>query len=220
METPLVTDTCAYGIYPDLPVIESASKGPEKHVFSWNLDAKLVMTSFRKLEAGQPVCLVEQKPEGAPREPAPANDMITFRCTNEICPNYFPLKENTKEKIISCPLDDCGIKTNIWERLKLIQKLKKDFASAKEEFKKNDVSMAKDILKLTIDEWDRIILRPYREVDQLQALLVKCLMCEIADQERSVVEGNQFGMMISKKHKIDVMPKDEPKEMEGMTSKM
>ena len=74
----------------------------------------------------------------------------------------FPLKENTKEKIISCPLDDCGIKTNIWERLKLIQKLKKDFASAKEEFKKNDVSMAKDILKLTIDEWDRIILRPYR----------------------------------------------------------
>merc|ERR1712110_233342 len=157
------------------------------------------MTSFRRLEAGQPVCLVEQKPEGAPRE-APANDMITFRCANEICPNYFPLKENTKEKIISCPLDDCGIKTNIWERLKLIQRLKKDFQSAKEEFKKNDVSMAKDIIKLTIDEWDRIILRPYREVDQLQALLVKCLMCEIADQERSVVEGNQFGMMISKKH--------------------
>ena len=45
-------------------------------------------------------------------------------------------------------------------------------------------------------------------------------MCEIADQERSVVEGNQFGMMISKKHKIDIMPKDEPEGMEGMTSKM
>ena len=51
-------------------------------------------------------------------------------------------------------------------------------------------------------------------------MLVKCLMSEIADQERSVVEGNQFGMMISKKHKIDVMPKDEPEGMEGMTSKM
>ena len=60
----------------------------------------------------------------------------------------------------------------------------------------------------------------FREVDQLQSLLVKCLQCEIADQERSVVEGNQFGMMISKKHKIDVMPTDVPKEMEGMTSKM
>ncbi len=114
METPLETDSCAFGIYPDLPAIESASKGqkdevtiqikidntvsflgPERHVFSWNLDAKLVMTSFRRLEAGQPVCLVEQKPEGAPRE-APANDMITFRCANEICPNYFPLKVRIK----------------------------------------------------------------------------------------------------------------------------
>ena len=69
-------------------------------MFSWNLDAKLVMTSFRKLEAGQPVCLVEQKPEGAPREPAPANDMITFRCANEICPNYFPLKVRIKLNLL------------------------------------------------------------------------------------------------------------------------
>ena len=131
---------------------------------------------FMKVEAGNPVCLVEEQPKD-PKPKNQANDMITFRsvlpltiyhsyfdtrCANELCSVSFPLKENTKEKIISCPLDDCGIKTNIWERLKLIQKLKKDFASAKEEFKKNDVSMAKDIIKLTIDEWDRIILRPYR----------------------------------------------------------
>merc|ERR1712117_669207 len=207
------------GIYPDLYEIESAGSGVEKHVINWFIDKRMVISSFRRIEKGQAVCLVEQPPTGGPQKAA-ANDMITFRCANELCSCSFPLKENTKEKIISCPLDDCGIKTNIWERLKLIQKLKKDFASAKEEFKKNDVSMAKDILKLTIDEWDRIILRPYREVDQLQTLLVKCLQCEIADQERSVVEGNQFGMMISKKHKIDVMPTDVPKEMEGMTSKM
>ena len=131
-----------------------------------------------QVEAGSPVCLVEEQPKD-PKPKNQANDMITFRsvstyclfqvgscfdtrCANELCTVSFPLKENTKEKIISCPLDDCGIKTNIWERLKLIQKLKKDFASAKDEFKKNDVSLAKDIIKLTIDEWDRIILRPYR----------------------------------------------------------
>ena len=68
-------------------------------MFSWNLDAKLVMTSFRRLEAGQPVCLVEQRPEGATRE-APANDMITFRCANEICPNYFPLKVRIKLNLL------------------------------------------------------------------------------------------------------------------------
>ena len=82
-----------------------------------------------------------------------------FRCGNELCTNSFPLKENTKEKIISCPLEDCGLKTNIWERLRLIQKLKKDFASAKEELERNEVTLARDILKDTIEEWDRIIIR-------------------------------------------------------------
>merc|ERR1711994_1046778 len=187
----VVIHVSGFGIYPDIYELEQAATGPERSVIKWFLDKKMVITAFRKVEAGNQVCLVEEQPKEL-KPKAQANDMITFRCANELCNVSFPLKENTKEKIISCPLDDCGIKTNIWERLKVIQKLKK-----------NDVSMAKDILKLTIDEWDRIILRPYREVDQLQSLLVKCLQCEIADQERSVVEGNQFGMMISKKHKID-----------------
>ena len=132
------------------------------------------MTSFRKLEAGSKVCVWEQKTEKSQGKPQ-ATDMITFRCANELCPNYFPLKENTKEKIIACPLDDCGLKTNIWERLKLIQRLKKDFTAAKEEFEGGEVGVCKDILKGTIDEWDRIIVRPYREVEQLQSLYLKCL---------------------------------------------
>lgn len=31
METALVTDVCAFGIYPDLPAIEAASKGQNKY---------------------------------------------------------------------------------------------------------------------------------------------------------------------------------------------
>merc|ERR1712203_649683 len=140
---------------------EQAATGPERSVIKWFLDKKMVITAFRKVEAGNQVCLVEEQP----KEPKPknqANDMITFRCANELCTVSFPLKENTKEKIISCPLDDCGLKTNIWERLKLIQKLKKDFASAKLEFENSEVGVCRDILKGTIEEWDRIILRPYR----------------------------------------------------------
>jgi len=182
--------------------------GPEKHVIYWFLDKKIVINSFRRLEKGQSVCFVEQPPPVG-QQKAPANDMITFRCANELCTCSFPLKENTKEKIISCPLDDCGIKTNIWERLKLIQRLKKDFAAAKEEFLKSDVSLCKDILKPTIDEWDRIIVRPYKEVEQLQSLYVKSLICELADNERMCIEGNQFGHLQTKKHKINVMPTDE-----------
>jgi len=202
------TDICGYGIYPDLAEIETAGTGAEKHAITWFVDKKMVFSSFRKLDKGQAVCLFEQ-PASSTQQKATANDMITFRCANEICTCSFPLKENTKEKIISCPLDDCGIKTNIWERLKLIQRLKKDFAAAKEEFAKSDVSLCKDILKPTIDEWDRIIVRPYKEVEQLQNLYVKSLICEIADNERQFIEGNQFGHLISKKHKVNVMPEDE-----------
>lgn len=211
MDEKVKTDVCGYGIYPDLYEIESAGSGPEKHVINWFLDKKMLISSFRKLEKGQSVCLVETPPTGG-QQKATANDMITFRCANELCTCSFPLKENTKEKIISCPLDDCGIKTNIWERLKLIQRLKKDFAAAKEEFLKSDVSLCKDILKPTIDEWDRIIVRPYKEVEQLQNLYVKSLVCELADNERMCIEGNQFGHLVSKRHKINVMPEDEDPE--------
>ncbi len=95
--------------------------------------------------------------------------------------------------------------------------------------------MAKDILKATLDEWDRIVVRPYREIEQLQvnitcfvfilhfishfsfqALYLKCLICEVADSEREFVEGNMMGYIQNKK-KPDVYPKDE--EANGMTTK-
>eukprot|EP00092_Neocalanus_flemingeri_P004085 GFUD01004397.1.p1 GENE.GFUD01004397.1~~GFUD01004397.1.p1 ORF type:complete len:687 (+),score=157.59 GFUD01004397.1:181-2241(+) len=209
-------DICGFGIYPDLYEVETAGTGPERHVIHWFLDKKLLISSFRRVEKGQSVCIVEQPPVGGPQK-APANDMITFRCANELCTCSFPLKENTKEKIITCPLDDCGIKTNIWERLKLIQRLKKDFAAAKEEFLRSDVTICKDILKGTIDEWDRIIVRPYKEIEQLQNLYVRSLKCEIGDNERQCIEGNQFGHLISKKHKINVMPTDEDPDNQIVT---
>ena len=72
--------------------------GPEKHVFTWNLDKKLVMTSFRKVEAGQPLYLLDSQPAASLHTgQAQATDMITFRCANEICPNYFPLKVDNED---------------------------------------------------------------------------------------------------------------------------
>ena len=95
---------------------------------------------------------------------------------------------------------------------------------------KGNVSLAMDIIVP-----DRIIVRPYRgeldllsvcicicicrEVDQFQAILVKCLECQIADRDQDVVEGNQFGKLVIVKHQLDVYLKDDP-ELEGMTSKI
>lgn len=207
----VVRDTCGFGIYPDLSQIEEAGTGDKSHVISWFVDKKMVFSSFRKLEKGSKVVFFSNPPKDQPVNNKP-NDMITFRCANELCNNYFPLKENTKEKIISCPIDECGLKTNIWERLKLIQRLKKDFASAKEEFSRNEVVLAKDILRDTIDEWDRIIIRPYREVTQAESLYVKCLLCMIGDQERKLVEGNQMGRIQNNKKPVNVMEENKSEE--------
>jgi len=205
VEDEVSRDACGYGIYPDLHQILQAGTGEKSHVINWFVEKKMVFASFRKLEKGTP--LVFFADPGLKSEVVnKPNDMITFRCANELCANYFPLKENTKEKIISCPIDECGIKTNIWERLKLIQRLKKDFASAREEFLRNELTLAKDILRDTIDEWDRIIIRPYREVTQAEALYVKCLLCILGDQERSLVEGNQMGRIANTKKPTNIMP--------------
>ena len=47
---------------------------------------------------------------------------IIFRCSNyPLCTEGFPLRENTKEKLIQCPKEDCGKSTNIYLKLKRIQ---------------------------------------------------------------------------------------------------
>lgn len=45
---------------------------------TWFLDKKLVMTSFRKVETGGTLCLVED-PGLKDKPKTQANDMITFR---------------------------------------------------------------------------------------------------------------------------------------------
>jgi len=209
LDTDIGVSVCGYGIYPDLHSLERIATGKKSDVIRWFVDKKMVLSSYKKIEAGGEVILFSQstspqKQESTTTPPSPTN-MITFRCANELCQNSFPLKENTKEKIISCPLEECGLKTNIWERLKLIQRLKKDFASAKEEFSRDEVELARDIIRDTIQEWDRIIVRPYREVTQLENLYIKALQCVIGDAERLMVEGNQMGNIINNKRN-NVMP--------------
>jgi len=219
---------CGYGIYPDLPGLEAVSTGAKSDVIRWFVDKKMVLSAYKQIESGGRVVLFAEEGGAEPSgEPTP-NNMITFRCANELCSNSFPLKENTKEKIIACPLEECGLKTNIWERLKLIQRLKKDTASAKEEFSRDGeefgrdgVEMARDIIKDTIEEWDRILIRPYREVTQLENMYIKALQCVIGDTERRMVEGNQMGHIINYKKKASIYPtKEEEEELKSAIVKI
>ena len=61
---------------------------------------------------------------------------IIFKCSNTNCGISFPLNEKTNEKIIKCPLDTCGIETNIWKKLKRIVELKRGHENAREQLGK------------------------------------------------------------------------------------
>ena len=61
---------------------------------------------------------------------------IIFKCSNTNCGISFPLPEKTNEKIIKCPLDTCGIETNIWKKLKRIVELKRGHENAREQLGK------------------------------------------------------------------------------------
>lgn len=219
LEADVQTDFCGYGIYPQLFKIKKYGSGEKSHVIQWFSTKKMVFTSYRKIEKDSPVILFtdEKKLSEAKAKPS---DLITFRCGNDLCQNYFPLKENTKEKVVTCPLDECGLKTNIWDRLRQIQKLKKDFVSGKEQLDKGDVGLARDIFKDVIEEWDRMILRPYRELMSVEDAYVKTLICERGDRERLLFEGNQMGKIVNTKKPVNVMEPNPEENEEKTISKM
>ncbi len=52
----------------------------------------------------------------------PDDGWINFRCASyPACKVAFPLKENTKEKLIQCPMEGCEKSTNVYLKLKRIQ---------------------------------------------------------------------------------------------------
>jgi len=214
-----VTDNCAFGIYPELMEFNAAGEGEECQVLTWFLDAKMLRSSFRNIAKGEKVCFVKKTlPDASPKKKL-EDDMIIFRCGNEICKCSFPLKENTKTKLVNCPLEDCGLQTNIWERLKLIQRLKRDCAAAKEKFENSEVELARDILKDTLEEWDRIIVRPYKDVTELEEMYKKSLICIFGDKARELVEGNEMGRIVIKKPDIYKPTEAEDEEGNKLTSK-
>jgi len=75
--------------------------------------------------------------------------------------------------------------------------------------------LAKDIFKDVIEEWDRMILRPYRELMSVEDAYVKTLFCERGDRERLLVEGNQMGKITGYKKPVNVM---EPSPFENPDS--
>jgi len=84
------------------------------------------------------------------------------------CTISFPLTEKTNEKLIKCPLEDCGAETNIWKCLKRIVELKQDHLTARKEAEKKVLRTAIHFLTDIIAELETIVDRPYRFMTTLE----------------------------------------------------
>ena len=119
----LTTHTFAYGIYPQLENIIWTLSFIDANCFSFRKNDRLIIQTLRKMKSGENVKVLPLEGKDAALNGEGVNgglnDLITFRCSGDECEVGFPLKENTKEKLIKCPM--CQKETNIWLKLKKIQ---------------------------------------------------------------------------------------------------
>ena len=121
--------TFAVGIYPDLGALVWTRGLGVANCFAFRKNDRLILQALRRIKSGDRLKAIplegsgdddsETNPETNPDSGLNAADLITFRCSGDECQVGFPLKENTKEKLIKCPV--CQKETNIWLKLKKIQ---------------------------------------------------------------------------------------------------
>jgi len=111
--------------------------------------------------------------------------MITFRCSKDSCEVGFPLKENTKEKVIVCPIKECGKETNVWLKLKRIQDLKKlRREQVTKNVEKGEWREVIENLRFLIAEWEKIVRRPYKEFANLERELRSTILLDALQKDR------------------------------------
>ena len=112
------------------------------------------------------------------------NDMINYKCSSANCELAFPLKEKTNEKIVKCPLENCGAETNIWKALKRIVELRRDHETARKEAESKKLQSAICIIGDIVAEWETMVYRPARELTKMENDLKKLILMNNEQMER------------------------------------
>ncbi len=181
--------TFAIGIFPAASKLRTCAKAgqsdDEPDAFVFFHGGKLISLMNKGARKGQALKLVSAvDPDESKEEVEVINEMITFRCSNEKCEVGFPLRENTKEKVITCPMGDCAKETNVWLKLKRIQELKKlRREQVAKNIEKEDWTEVVENLRYLVAEWEKIVCRPYKEFANLEKELRFALILQFLKKE-------------------------------------
>jgi tetratricopeptide (TPR) repeat protein len=174
---------CALGLFPALSKLDSLTvKSDEPDLFWFYFNNEIAVVSSRVLAKGHKLSFSLTRGH---MKSETINDMITFKCSNPSCTVGFPLKENTKEKLIRCPMETCNKETNIWLKLKRIQELKELYKQAKPKLVKEDPTEGIKALKYLVQEWEKIIIRPYKDIADLERDLKLALILKLVIDEET-----------------------------------
>ena len=122
-------------------------------------------------------------------------NMITYRCDGKNCSLSFPLPEKTGQNVITCPLEECGTETNIWNRRRRIVELRRDHEAARGKIEGisgdggvKGIDEGVTILKCLIDEWDEFVCRPNKDLTTLEQDLTKALLLKHIESEKEFMK--------------------------------
>ena len=178
----------AIGVFPEFSTKLKNSKNCDiANVLSFFHRGTIFLQSIRTVPAGQEINVRLNAAE-ASAVAFPAN-MITHKCSG--CPLSFPLHK-THEQPIKCPLEECGVETNIWKRLKRIQELKRDHEEARRDIEYNeDGKLGIQMLKTIISELETMVCRPDKFLNTLDEDLAKTLVLKHMESEQAWLKENK-----------------------------
>lgn len=167
---------------------------------------KLFLQSLRELKSGHVVNLQNVVGAGSAIKatnnaniPAQLANMVTYKCSGKTCSLSFPLPEKTGENVIVCPLDECGTETNIWSRRKLIVELRRDHEAARGKIEGisgvggvKGIDEGVTIIKYLLEEWDKIVLRPNKDITFLEQDLTKAILLKHFESEQEYIQRNKW----------------------------
>ena len=155
----------------------------------------LFLQSLRNLKSGYGVNLQNIVGAGSSLQELgkvkiPLN-MITYKCEGKTCSLSFPLPEKTGQNVITCPLEECGTETNIWNRRRRIVELRRDHEAARGKIEGisgtggvKGIDEGVTIIKYLIDEWDEFVCRPNNDLTSLEQDLTKALLLKHIESEK------------------------------------
>jgi len=90
-----------------------------------------------------------------------------FRCAGfPDCDTVYPLKSNTHENRVTCPAEECGTDTKVYQRLQAIQNLKQRYEDARKTLLKGQIKYVLEgvvLLNNMLLEWEKLVYGDYVE---------------------------------------------------------